>query len=185
MSYDFRSTRRYGSPKGFTSPFGPQAFERPSDGFAPSPLTNVQPAITQNQNIQNQTIQNTQAGYQPPPQNLPSIPLTPAELAALVIEPLRYCDFINIGFNGPFTLSANNIPRTYLAIINTSTSQTLYISFGQQADTVNGIPLGPASGSQFSSYVLDTTVPQNNVSIISSGGTGTGVIIYALKAPPQ
>lgn len=68
--------------------------------------------------------------------------------------------------------------RVYLLIVNTSALNLLYVSFGQDATTVVGVPVML----NFGFWEFEMTVPQDDIYIVGAGAATTGVVVYSNKA---
>jgi hypothetical protein len=122
-------------------------------------------------------------------------PAAPPPQTLQTLEPFRYAMFNNLPFNystiPELALSSTAAVRVYLMLVNLSTSQFVWVSFGTSinldglSNTVPGaIPLPPNYGF----LLLDNCVPQNDI-YVTGDGNGQMTIAYAnmmqLNIQPQ
>lgn len=113
-------------------------------------------------------------------------PLRPQQHAAApaaVTDSLKYGSFnnviLNVGLVSQLVLpqpQAGSV-RTFLLIVNTHATQSLFVRFGAQSDALIGLVLLPVGGA----IGLDAVVSQDDIHIIGNGAATTGVLIYCNK----
>lgn len=114
------------------------------------------------------------------PRNIETAPFANAPTVPIRDE-LKYSNFSNVPLNiGTASVRVLLKPptgsrRVYLMIVNTSAAGNFFVSFGQDATLLNGVPILP----NFGAYEFNNTIPQDDIYIIASGAAVTGVIVYS------
>lgn len=105
-------------------------------------------------------------------------PVSPHDNAP-VVEEFRYTLFnnqaLNIGIASQLVLRAPATRRTFLLIVNTHATQTMFLRFGAASDAIIGLPIQPL----FGFFGLDTVVAQDDIHLVGNGAATTGVLIYS------
>lgn len=119
------------------------------------------------------------------PELVPAAPLPGYEIPApaSIRDELRYANFINqalsIGAVSTRVLlrPPSNTRRVYLMIINTDPIDLLFVTFGQDATALNGVPLQM----NFGFWEFDAVVPQDDLYLIGGAAAVSAVLVYANK----
>lgn len=82
---------------------------------------------------------------------------------------------VSVGTASQLVLRQPTTRRIFLFIVNTHALQTLYVTFGRDANATLGIPIAPNNGS----IGFDQVVPQDDIFLIGSGAATTGVLVYS------
>lgn len=102
-------------------------------------------------------------------------------LVALILLALPVLSHSQVIFGAPVTGTATtssakklnwNSLRTYLIILNTGSTNTMYVKFGSAQSGTEGIPILPNNG-----YYEPVEAPSNSVYIVTGSSTTTYTII--------
>jgi len=81
---------------------------------------------------------------------------------------------ISVGLGSILVLPHAPTTRTFLFIVNTHATQTLFVRFGGDSSALIGVPIQPV----FGFMAFDVVVPQDDVYMVGNGVATTGVGLF-------